>query len=193
MLGFCFLGSSLLSTHTTQVSVSLGRLQFTEHLLCIDSCAKYVLYFFSNEETKHSVYFLLRGRLFISVTEMRTRRDPKTKAPIQACTARATELGFELGTSSVLGLSVLWIPCCTAWDLWTKECPLPSLHFLLPRQMTYVWKRAWNIYVSIKVIISYKYSYKYSYISHLGKEIEHSQCLKGPCVSLPEAPSIWAL
>lgn len=45
----------------------------------------------------NSVYFLLGGRLFISVTEMRTRRDPKAKAPIQACTARVTELGFELG------------------------------------------------------------------------------------------------
>ena len=73
------------------MSVSLGRLQFIQHLLCTDSCAKYGLYFFSNEETKHGIYFLLWGRLFLSITEMRIQRDPKAKEPIQACTARGTQ------------------------------------------------------------------------------------------------------
>lgn len=57
-------------------------------------------------------------------------------------------------------------------------------------EVTYIWKRAWNIYVSMKILINYKYNYKYSYINHLSKEIEHSQCLRGPWVSLPEASTI---
>lgn len=132
------------------------------------------------------MYFLLWGRLFISITETRTRRDQKAKELIQACTARGTELGFELGTLSVLRLPVLWILCCTAWAVWTNECPLPSLHFLLLKQMTYVWKRAWNIYVSIKVIISYKYSY----INHLGKEQNTASVSGAPvCLSQTHPPS----
>ena len=38
------------------------------------------------------------------------------------------------------------------------------------------------MYVSIKMIINCKYNWKYSFISHLDKEVEHSQYLRGPII-----------
>lgn len=51
------------------------------------------LYIFSNKETKHILYFLLCGRVFISKIELKKPGDTKAKQLVQACTARRDGAG----------------------------------------------------------------------------------------------------
>lgn len=90
------LTQSRLSVGFRILRVCLSGPPFIEYLLCIGSCAKHILYIFSNE-TKHVFYLLLRGRLFISNTELEKETERLSNWSKHAQLV-GTELGFELGT-----------------------------------------------------------------------------------------------
>lgn len=91
------LTQSRLSVGFRILRVCLSGPPFIEYLLRIGSCAKHILYIFFNEETKHVFYLLLRGRLFISNSELEkeTQRLSNWSKDAQL---EGTELGFELET-----------------------------------------------------------------------------------------------
>ena len=48
-----------------------GWLQFIEHLLCVKTYMLNIFYLFSNKKMKHTIDFLLCGRLFIFNVELK--------------------------------------------------------------------------------------------------------------------------
>lgn len=84
--------------------------------------------------------------------------------------------------------AILWILCCSASDTNTNRCPLPSLLIFLRREMTYKKRRARNIYVSVKRMISWTLMYQPP-----RQRNRTQQHLRGPCASLPAAFTILTL